>query len=66
MPATIAVMDQDLHVDLQVLVKELSKTNPDLKLIQSKTAALDIPYSSDLIVLMSEILVYLSKSKGTL
>ena len=66
MPATIAVMDQDLHVDLQVLVKELSKTNPDLKLIQSKTAALGIPYSSDLIVLMSEILVYLSKSKGTL
>lgn len=66
MPATIAVMDQDLNVDLQVLVKELSKTNPDLKLIQSKTAVLGIPYSSDLIVLMSEILVYLSKSKGTL
>lgn len=48
--------------DLQVLVKELSKTNPDSKLIKNKTDILGIPYSSDLIILMSEVLVYLSKS----
>lgn len=49
--------------DLQVLVKELSKTNPDAKLIKNKTDVLGIPYSQDLIVLMSEVLVYLSKSE---
>ncbi len=49
--------------DLQVLVKELSKNNPDSKLIKSKTDVLGIPYSSDLIILMSEVLVYLSKSE---
>ena len=51
-----------LGSDLQVLVKELSKTNPDSKLIKNKTDILGIPYSSDLIILMSEVLVYLSKS----
>lgn len=50
--------------DLQVLVKELSKTNPDSKLIKNKTDVLGIPYSSDLIILMSEVLVYLSKNQG--
>lgn len=48
--------------DLQVLVKELSKTNPDSKLLKNKTDVLGIPYSSDLIILMSEVLVYLSKN----
>jgi hypothetical protein len=51
--------------DLQVLVKELSKTNPDSKLIKNKTDVLGIPYSSDLIILMSEVLVYLSKNQGS-
>lgn len=48
--------------DLQTLVQELSKTNPDSKLIKNKTDVLGIPYSSDLIILMSEVLVYLSKN----
>ena len=48
--------------DLQVLVKELSKSNPDSKLLKTKTDVLGIPYSSDLIILMSEVLVYLSKT----
>lgn len=48
--------------DLQVLVQELSKTNPDSKLIKNKTDILGIPYSADLIILMSEVLVYLSKN----
>ncbi len=50
--------------DLQVLVKELSKTNPDSKLVKTKTDVLGIPYSSDPIILMSEVLVYLSKSEN--
>ena len=50
--------------DLQTLVQELSKMNPDSKLIRKKTDSLGIPYSSDLIVLMSEVLVYLSKNTG--
>lgn len=49
--------------DLQTLVQELSKTNPDSRLIKSKTEVLGIPYSPDLIILMSEVLVYLSKTK---
>ncbi|MBY0553368.1 hypothetical protein K2P97_02485 [bacterium] len=48
--------------DLQTLVQELSKTNPDSKLIKNKTDVLGIPYSNDLIILMSEVLVYLSKN----
>lgn len=55
-----ATMNNSL--DLNVLVQELSKTNPDSKLIKNKTDILGIPYSSDLIILMSEVLVYLSKS----
>ena len=47
--------------DLQILVQELSKTNPDSKLIKTKTDILGIPYSSDIIIMMSEVLVYLSK-----
>ena len=50
--------------DLQILVQELSKTNPDEKVIKNKTDQLGIPYSSDLIVLMSEVLVFLSKTKS--
>ena len=50
--------------DLNILVQELSKTNPDSKLIRNKTDILGIPYSSDLIILMSEVLVYLSKSNN--
>ena len=50
--------------DLQVLVKELSKSNPDSKLLKTKTDILGIPYSSDLIILMSEVLVYLSKTES--
>lgn len=49
--------------DLQTLVQELSKTNPDSKLIKNKTEVLGIPYSQDVIILMSEVLVYLSKNK---
>lgn len=47
--------------DLKTLVQELSKTNPNSQLIKSKTDVLGIPYSADLIILMSEVLVYLSK-----
>lgn len=52
-------------LDLNILVQELSKSNPDSKLLKSKTDILGIPYSPDLIILMSEVLVYLSKSKQT-
>lgn len=55
--------------DLKVLVQELSKANPDAKLIKNKTETLGIPYSPDQIILMSEVLVYLSQntnSKGRL
>jgi len=55
---------QNSSQDLQVLVKELSKSNPDSKLLKTKTDILGIPYSSDLIILMSEVLVYLSKSEA--
>ena len=51
--------------DLQILVKELSKSNPDSKLIKNKTDRLGIPYSADIIILMSEVLVYLSKQEGS-
>lgn len=47
---------------LNVLVQELSKKNPNVELIKTKTNLLGIPYSNDLIILMSEVLVYLSKS----
>ena len=47
---------------LSTLVQELSKKNPDTELIKSKTSQLGIPYSNDLIILMSEVLVFLSES----
>lgn len=50
---------------LNVLVQELSKKNPNADLIKTKTDILGIPYSHDLIILMSEVLVYLSKSPQT-
>ena len=48
--------------DLNVLVQELSKKNPNPQLIKSKSETLGIPYSSDLIILMSEVLVFLSQN----
>lgn len=51
-----------VNKDLQTLVQELSKTNPDSKLIKNKTETLGISYSPDVIILMSEVLVYLSKN----
>ena len=48
--------------DLKVLVQELSKVHPNADLIKNKTANLGIPYSPDQIILMSEVLVYLSKN----
>lgn len=50
--------------DLQILVQELSKTNPNEKVIKNKTDQLGIPYSPDLIILMSEVLVFLSKTES--
>ena len=47
---------------LNALVHELSKKNPNAELIKTKTNLLGIPYSNDLIILMSEVLVFLSKS----
>jgi hypothetical protein len=48
--------------DLKILVNELSKTNPNETVVKSKTGVLGIPYHSDVIILMSEVLVYLSKN----
>ncbi|MBC7420995.1 MAG: hypothetical protein H7328_09740 [Bdellovibrio sp.] len=48
--------------DLNVLVQELSKKNPNPQLIKNKADVLGIPYSSDLIILMSEVLVFLSQN----
>ncbi len=50
---------------LNVLVQELSKKSPNVDLIKNKTDILGIPYSNDLIILMSEVLVYLSKTPQT-
>lgn len=50
---------------LNVLVQELSKKSPNVDLIKNKTDLLGIPYSNDLIILMSEVLVYLSKTPQT-
>lgn len=47
---------------LNVLIQELSKKNPNPALIKDKTHLLGIPYSNDLIILMSEVLVFLSQS----
>jgi hypothetical protein len=51
--------------DLKVLVQELSKVHPNVDLVKNKTATLGIPYSPDQIILMSEVLVYLSKNPAT-
>lgn len=51
--------------DLQTLVHELSKSKPDVNMVKRKTDTLGIPYNSDLIVLMSEVLVYLSKKTSS-
>ena len=48
--------------DLNVLVQELSKKNPNAELIVNKTKSLGIPYSNDPIILMSEVLVFLAKT----
>ncbi len=61
MSATVSIENKDL----KTLVHELSKANPDPKLIRNKTDVLGIPYSPDLIVLMSEVLVFLSKNKSS-
>ncbi len=50
--------------DLQMLVHELSKANPDSKIVKNKSEILGIPYSQDVIILMSEVLVYLSQNKS--
>ncbi len=47
---------------LNILVHELSKKSPNNDIIKDKTGLLGIPYSPDLIVLMSEVLVFLSAS----
>jgi hypothetical protein len=53
-------LNQNEH--LNALVQELSKKSPNVELIKTKTTVLGIPYSNDLIILMSEVLVYLSKT----
>ena len=45
------------------LVIELSKLNPCTDVIKSKTGILGIPYSPDIIILMSDVLVFLSENK---
>ena len=49
--------DENLHL----LVRELSKSQPNAEVIKSKTQILGIPYSDDLIILMSDVMVYLAK-----
>lgn len=53
------MMMHDQHLD--VLVQELSKTSPNSETVKSKTQILGIPYNADMIALMSDVLVYLSK-----
>ena len=47
---------------LNVLVLELSKNNPNADILKTKSEALGIPYNPDMIILMSDVLVYLSKN----
>ena len=47
---------------LNVLVQELSKNNPNAEVLRTKSEVLGIPYSADMIILMSDVLVYLSKN----
>lgn len=53
------IKHDDQHLD--ILVQELSKSSPNTHTVKSKTELLGIPYNQDLIVLMSDVLVYLSK-----
>ena len=53
------IKHDDQHLD--ILVQELSKSSPNTDTVKSKTELLGIPYNQDLIVLMSDVLVYLSK-----
>ena len=48
--------------ELQVLVQELSKKKPNSELIKNQTSKLGIPFNNDLIIQMSEVLVYLSRN----
>ncbi len=48
--------------NVQKLIAELSKSKPDIAIVKKNTDILGIPYNPDLIILMSEVLVYLSKS----
>lgn len=57
-------MYQNEH--LNVLVQELSKKNPNRQLIKDKTHLLKIPFRDDLIVLMSEVLCFISKNEKKL
>lgn len=57
-------MYQNEH--LNVLVQELSKKNPDRQTLKNKTTLLKIPFSDDLIILMSEILCFISKNEKKL
>jgi hypothetical protein len=50
--------------DLHALVQELSKKNPNSELVKSKSNRLGIPYNNDLIILMSEVLIFLSKTNS--
>ncbi len=61
--SNVANEDKSLQtLDLQKLINELSKNRPDVGVVKRKTETLGIPYNPDLIVLMSEVLVYLSKN----
>lgn len=62
MPVPFSTTFSSANADLQTLVQELAKNNPDKKLIKNKSLALGIPYSTDLITLMSEVLLYLSRN----
>ncbi len=57
------MLEQSNNQDLQILVQELSKTNPNHSLIKIQTSLLGINYTSDIILLMSEVLVFLSKNE---
>ncbi len=54
-------MIQQDNDHLNLLVRELSKNNPNHDIIKFNTQSLKIPYNTDLIILMSDVLIYLSK-----
>ena len=47
--------------ELNILIQELSKKNPNTNLLKNKTGLLGIPYNHDLIALMTDVLVFLSQ-----